>query len=428
MSNNKSYPSPDLSQRERNNKICAQSQSERNLPKGWKKVRLGDIVVINPLESMTKGTKAKKVPMEALEPFTKKIKLFQIERYKGGVKFRNGDTLMARITPSLENGKTAFVDFLCENEIGFGSTEFIVLRARYNESNEHFLYYFSISPKFRDMAIKSMTGSSGRQRVQTEVIKRYEFYLPPLPEQKAIASVLSSLDDKIDLLHRQNKTLELMAETMFKKYFKTPSHNLSQRERNNKMSKAKDDWEEKLLKEIYVFEKGFEPGSKSYIEHEEINSIRFIRVGDMLESRGNIYIKKETAIKECDEKDLLMSFDGTVGRLTFGIKGAYSSGIRKIYSHNPVYDNLGLKYLLFKSKDIQDLIRSYASGTVILHASSSINYLTFSFPEENIIKKFNQIITPIFEKILKNKRQIRTLEQLRDTLLPKLMSGEVRVG
>jgi len=131
--------------------------------------------------------------------------------------------------------------------------------------------------------------------------------------------------------------------------------------------------------------------------------------------------------KTATRKDLLVSFDGTVGRIAFGIEGAYSSGIRKIYSKNPIYDNLGLKYLIFSSKDIQGLIKSHATGTVILHASSSIDYLTFSFPPENKVKKFNKIITPIFDKILSNKNQIRTLEKLRDTLLPKLMGGKVRV-
>ncbi|MCD6180011.1 MAG: restriction endonuclease subunit S [Bacteroidales bacterium] len=246
--------------------------------------------------------------------------------------------------------------------------------------------------------------------------------IPPLPEQKAIAEVLSSLDDKIDLLHRQNKTLEQMAETLFRQWF------LPVRDRTQTgVEEAREDWEERPLKEIYVFEKGFEPGSKNYLADEELNNIRFIRVGDMFNLKGNVFIKKELALKVCNEKDLLMSFDGTVGRMTFGLKGAYSSGIRKIYSNNPLYNSLGLKYLLFKSKDIQELIKSHASGTVILHASSCIKYLTFSFPSKGQIKKFNNIISPFFDKILKNKLQIRTLEKLRDILLPKLMNGEVRV-
>ena len=88
------------------------------------------------------------------------------------MKFRNGDTIIARITPCLENGKMAYIDILDDDEVGFGSTEYIVLREREEISDKQFLYYFSISSVFRDIAILSMTGSSGRQRVQTEASRR----------------------------------------------------------------------------------------------------------------------------------------------------------------------------------------------------------------------------------------------------------------
>jgi type I restriction enzyme S subunit len=105
----------------------------------WKEYKLEDFADINPTESVPKGTVAKKIPMEFIQPFTKRIPDYLQEEYKGGVKFRNGDTLMARITPSLENGKTSYVDILDEDEIGFGSTEFIVLREKENVSDKHFL-------------------------------------------------------------------------------------------------------------------------------------------------------------------------------------------------------------------------------------------------------------------------------------------------
>ena len=231
-------------------------------------------------------------------------------------------------------------------------------------------------------------------------------------EQRAIASVLSSLDDKIDLLQRQNKTLEAMAETLYRQWF---------------VEEASEDWEEILLKDIYMFDKGFEPGSRNYLEEKEADSIRFIRVGDMLDLKASTYIKKEPGQITCGKKDLLVSFDGTIGRVSFGLEGAYSSGIRKVYSLNPVYNSLGLKYLLFTSREIQDVIKSHSSGTVIAHAGSSIDYLTFRFPKKNRLQEFNQITDPMFFKITKNLDQIETLEKLRNNLLPKLISGEVRV-
>jgi type I restriction enzyme S subunit len=145
----------------------------------WPTVTFDDVVLINPSEKMPKGTQAKKVVMDKIHPFTKKIKGYEIEGYSGGTKFRNGDTLLARITPCLENGKTAFVDFLGEHEVAFGSTEYIVIRERDGVTDKQFLYYLAISPDFRDMAIQGMTGSSGRQRVETDVIKNYQLELPP---------------------------------------------------------------------------------------------------------------------------------------------------------------------------------------------------------------------------------------------------------
>ena len=222
----------------------------------WKEISLEKVAEVNPTERLPKGTLAKKIAMEILQPFTKKIVSYTIEEYSGGTKFRNGDTIVARITPSLENGKTAFVDILDEDEIAFGSTEFIVLREKAGESDKQFLYYLSISPDFRDVAILSMTGSSGRQRVQTDVVKQHLFLLPPLPEQRAIASVLSSLDDKIDLLHRQNKTLEDMAGTLFRQWF-VPAR---AGEPHAGGEEADDGWEEKPLsaeRSITGFSKAF---------------------------------------------------------------------------------------------------------------------------------------------------------------------------
>ena len=92
----------------------------------WKEYKLNDFAEINPTERLPKGTIAKKIAMEVLRPFTKKIPTYFLEEYKGGVKFRNGDTIMARITPSLENGKTSYVNILDDGEVGFGSTEFIL--------------------------------------------------------------------------------------------------------------------------------------------------------------------------------------------------------------------------------------------------------------------------------------------------------------
>jgi type I restriction enzyme S subunit len=173
----------------------------------WTECRLGDIVEINPPESIKKGTIAKKIGMDVLQPYCRAIPSFSLESYSGGSKFKNGDTIMARITPCLENGKTAMVNILDENEIGFGSTEFIVFRAKEEITDPYFVYYLVTSDTVRNPAIKSMVGSSGRQRVQTDVVANLSINLPPLETQQKIASLLSSLDDKIELNNRINDNL-----------------------------------------------------------------------------------------------------------------------------------------------------------------------------------------------------------------------------
>lgn len=164
----------------------------------WKLKKADEIIDFNPPENLKKGTVAKKIAMDKLEPFTRDISGLELSEFKSGTKFRNGDTLLARITPCLENGKTSKVTILDEKEVAFGSTEFIVMRAKDGISDEDFIYYLSLSPDWREIAIKSMVGSSGRQRVQLDVLKNMMLNVPPLEQQIEIGKILKVIDDKIE--------------------------------------------------------------------------------------------------------------------------------------------------------------------------------------------------------------------------------------
>ena len=172
----------------------------------WVMKKLKDIADFNPRESLAKGTVAKKIAMDKLQPFCRDIPGYELEPFSGGTKFRNGDTIMARITPCLENGKTAKVSILDDGEIGFGSTEYIVFRAK-EGVDEDFIYYLVCSPLVSEPAIKSMVGSSGRQRVQMDVVQNLEIMVPDYEEQKRISVILKSLDDKIAANTEVNKNL-----------------------------------------------------------------------------------------------------------------------------------------------------------------------------------------------------------------------------
>lgn len=148
------------------------------IPEGWGVKPVSDLLIINPKLKLPTGKIASFVDMASLPLDSCSVSEFSLRESKGsGSKFQNGDVLFARITPCLENGKTAIVDFLKEDEVGFGSTEFIVFRGK-NNLQTPFVYCLSRDPTFRQHCIASMVGSSGRQRVQTACFDDYQFVQP----------------------------------------------------------------------------------------------------------------------------------------------------------------------------------------------------------------------------------------------------------
>ena len=148
------------------------------IPRGWKMGRLEEILEIEPPRQLRRGSISPYLEMKGV-PTSGHNAVDVIGReFSSGSKFRNGDTLLARITPCLENGKTAFVDFLKDGETGWGSTEFIVMCGRREEINP-FAYYLARSEVFRHNAIQNMVGSSGRQRVPSDAVSGFTLTLPP---------------------------------------------------------------------------------------------------------------------------------------------------------------------------------------------------------------------------------------------------------
>ena len=170
-------------------------------------LKLKNYIKLNPKEHISKGEIVRQVAMADLEPFNRDIKKWSYVKYKSGTKFRNGDILLARITPCLENGKTSFVNSLKQGEVAVGSTEFYVLRAVEGKMDPNYLYYLSISQNFRKNLIKSMTGTSGRQRVTKEALLNYETDIPDIDNQKDIGLKLSLIDDIISINNKINDNL-----------------------------------------------------------------------------------------------------------------------------------------------------------------------------------------------------------------------------
>jgi type I restriction enzyme, S subunit len=189
-------------------------ESELGLvPMGWRVATLADTFDINPTRKLSKGSMASYLDMASLATIGHCVEA-PIDREMGsGAKFQNGDTLLARITPCLENGKSAFVDFLAEGEIGWGSTEFLVLRPK-APLPQYLGYLLCRHPAFREYAIQSMSGTSGRQRIQNDVLGRYLLAVPDVEIALVFADVIGPIQRSIAANHQSAQTLATLRDTL----------------------------------------------------------------------------------------------------------------------------------------------------------------------------------------------------------------------
>ncbi|WP_312668060.1 restriction endonuclease subunit S [Tissierella praeacuta] len=412
----------------------------------WKEVRLGDVIEFNPTETIKKGTISKKVGMEMLNPFQRKIEGFEVTEYKSGTKFRNGDTLLARITPCLENGKTAQVTILDDNEIGFGSTEFIVLRQKPKHTVNDFIYYLAISPMIRETAIKSMTGTSGRQRAQKDVIENTLFKLPPLKEQKAIAHILSTLDEKIEVNNQINKKLEEMAQTIFKHWFvdfEFPNENGEPYKSSggemvdSELGMIPKGWEVGCIGDYAKVKSGFAFKS-AWWKEEGIPVIKIKNLQNNTIDFNDVGYVESDKIEKAKEfivsgGDLLVAMTGaTIGKL--GLVPKYDGTILvnqrvgKFFLGDRPLERIGFLYCLVTQDSIYEEIVARGDGSAQPNISpSQIESIKITLPPKEKLDKINNILKEKFELMIQNIKENVIITQLRDTLLPKLMSGELRI-
>ncbi len=186
------------------------------LPEGWGLGSVTKIIEVNPTLSLKAGTLARYVDMALLPTSGPSVSGFISRETSSGSRFQRGDTLVARITPCLENGKTALVDFLDDQEVGWGSTEFIVLRPRAPMSHV-WPYLLARDDAFRAHLIAAMTGSSGRQRVPHSAVAAWEMALPPDRVLAAFAAEVDPLFERISALDAESATLRVLRDTLLPK-------------------------------------------------------------------------------------------------------------------------------------------------------------------------------------------------------------------
>ena len=373
------------------------------------KCKLADIAEFNPKETIKKGTVAKKIAMDKLQPFCRDIPEYELAPFTGGTKFRNGDTIMARITPCLENGKTAKVNVLGTGEVGCGSTEFLVFRAKKNITDEDYLYYLVCSPIVRDIAIQSMIGSSGRQRVQTDVIQNIEIDLPSLDEQERIGKLLRTLDDKIELNDKINENLQQQAKAIFKAWFV---------DFEPFGRSIPPDWTILTLDDVSQMGAGGDkPKNVSSIQTE---AYPYPIYSNGLSDEG-LYGYTDTA--RISEESVTVSARGTIGFVC--LRHIPYVPIVRLVTLVPKTDILSAKYLYLY------LSQLHITGTGTTQQQLTVpdfRKTEILVPTKDIVDTFTDIANPLFDKMWANQVENKYLSSLRDTLLPKLMSGEIDVS
>jgi len=186
------------------------------IPEGWEVASLPDLVEINPPRPLRRGAIAPYLDMANMPTRGHAPHEVVESPFGSGMRFINGDTLVARITPCLENGKTAFVDFLGDGQVGWGSTEYIVLRPKPPLPDE-FAYCLARSSAFREFAIQSMTGTSGRQRVQADSLRHFQLPRVPAPVAEAFGHAIKPLFGRSSAAVRESRTLAALRDALLPK-------------------------------------------------------------------------------------------------------------------------------------------------------------------------------------------------------------------
>ena len=387
----------------------------------WRTIRAADFIDFNPRLSLKKGDIATKVAMDKLKPFTKKIPETEKAEFNGGAKFCNGDTVMARITPCLENGKTAYVDMLDDGEIGFGSTEFIVMRAKTGISDPQFVYYTAINPVFRNVAIKSMVGSSGRQRVQQSVLEELELSVPDLDEQRRIGDFLARIDEKIALNDRINDNLEQQAQAIYHERFETVSPN-----------DLPSEWRIVTLGEVAtISNKSFNPLKEPEIllEHYSIPAFDEARF-PVFELSTSIKSNKFIIDTSCF---MISKLNPTTKRVwkPYCLTGNAVCSTEFIVYKAKDKTITDFLYSVIDSNSFSDFMCSHVTGSTGSRQrttpSDTLSY-ELILPSEDELTEFQSLVSPMYAQIRINAIENDRLKRLRDSLLPKLMSGEIDVS
>lgn len=400
---------------------------------GWKEYKFSEIADFPPKVKLEKGEDYPFVLMDEIDAGFKYVRASFTKNYNGsGAKFENGDTLFARITPSLENGKIAQIKDI--SKPAFGSTEFFVFRGKKGVSDSDFIYYLSKTDWFRQNAINSFVGASGRQRADAKFVGKTKLLIPPLQTQREIAKTLSSYDDLIENNLQRIKLLEEIAQNTF-----------------NEMYSANKEFEEVNLGSLIGHEIGGGWGNDELTD--EFNKPAYVIRGTDIDELPNGKLEKVPF--RYHKKSNLASRKLQDGDIIFEVSGGSSyEGVAKTLLVTSEllkqFDNAVMPASFCKLA--RPAKREYSSfvflflrflrnirGTEVFEirsASNIVNYNWTAFlkfqkvkkPSEDVLEKFNAIVEPIYKQIYILGNQNQYLKEARDILLPRLMTGMIDVS
>ena len=371
----------------------------------WAELQLSDICnLISSKTSMTNASLGNYVSTENMMPnFGGLVKAEKLPSGTMVNAFLTEDVLFSNI-------RTYFKKVWSAQFEGTVSADVLVLRAK-QICDPKYLYYTLCEPDFTEYTVLTSRGAK-MPRGDKEAILSYKLGLPPLPEQKAIASVLSSLDDKIDLLHRQNKTLEAMAETLFRQWI---------------IEEAKEEWEDKPLSSIATFTNGL--ACQKYPPQPNEPKLPVLKIKDLT---SGISDSSDWATANVDPKyivnhgDVIFAWSASLMvKIWFGETCVLNQHLFNVTSDEyPKW--FFYQWCKYHLEEFISISQSHA--TTMGHIKrKDLDEAIVKVPSQSELQEMTSSFEPLMDKLITNLKQIQTLENLRDTLLPKLMSGEVRV-
>ena len=382
----------------------------------------GDAFEVDPKVRIAKNTEVPFVEMADIEPWNRSAHAKGRKKFSGGSKFLDGDVLVARITPSLENGKTSIykADQLDKNTPAGGSTEFIIVRGIPGKSISEFAYYLLRTADLRAHLIANMNGSSGRQRVQADALRNYVVDLPSIEEQQRIAGVLGALDDKIESNRQVCSLIDLLATELFCDRFTVHTRGGT----SDLMT----------IGDIGEIVGGGTP-SKKVEEYYADSGIAWLTPRDLSKDRSIFRQHGEFDISELGLRKssarllprgtVLFTSRAPIGYIAIASgETSTNQGFKSIVPHS----NFGTPFTFYLLKQLTPEIVTSANGSTFKEISKSgLAKVSFKSPSTEAVQAFNATIQPLLD--LQEVKEIENcqLSQLRDTLLPELMSGRMRV-